>query len=101
VPPGVVTRTLADPAAFAGVVAVIEVALTTVKLVTATPPIVTLVAPVKYVPAIVTEPPPPVVPELGVTELTVGGRTLTRKDWNTGVALEDADPLVVGWETST
>ena len=47
VPLGVVTSTLAVPALPAGVVAVIEVELTTVKLGTVAPPIVTEVAPVK------------------------------------------------------
>ena len=47
VPPGVVTTTLAVPAAWAGVVAVMVLSLTTVKLVTAVPPMVTAVAPVK------------------------------------------------------
>ena len=47
VPPGVVTRTLAVPALPAGVVAVIEVELTKVKLGTVAPPSVTEVAPVK------------------------------------------------------
>ena len=46
-PLGVVTRTLAVPKLPAGVVAVIEVELTTVKLGTVAPPIVTAVAPVK------------------------------------------------------
>ena len=50
VPPGVVTCTFTAPAAWAGVVAVIEVALFTVKLVAAVPPKVTAVAPVKLVP---------------------------------------------------
>ena len=40
-PPGVVTTTLAVPALPAGVVAVIEVALTTVTPVAAAPPMVT------------------------------------------------------------
>jgi hypothetical protein len=71
-PPGVVTTTLAVPAAPAGVVAVIDVALATETLVAATPPIVTPVAPVNPVPVIVTGVPPAVVPLLGVNELTVG-----------------------------
>ena len=72
VPPGVVTDTFTAPAAFAGVVAVIDVALTTVKLVAATPPNVTAVAPVKLVPVIVTLVPPATGPEPGLTPVTVG-----------------------------
>lgn len=72
-PPGVVTTTLAVPAVPAGVVVVIVVAFTTVKLVTDTPPIVTAVASVRFVPVIVTEVPPAVVPEAGLMAVTVGG----------------------------
>jgi hypothetical protein len=53
-------------------VAVIEVALTTVTSVAAAPPIVTAVAPVKFVPVIVTEVPPRVDPVAGDTADTVG-----------------------------
>ena len=72
-PPGVVTMTEAVPAVPAGVVAAIEVALTTVTFVAAAPPIVTPVAPVKFVPVMVTLVPPPVGPEIGLMALTVGG----------------------------
>jgi hypothetical protein len=72
VPLGVVTRTLAAPAAPAGVVAVIDVGLTTVIVLAATPPMVTLVAPVKLVPVIVTLVPPRVVPLGGLIAVTVG-----------------------------
>jgi hypothetical protein len=72
VPDGVVTRTLAVPVAPAGVVAVIEVALTTVTPVAAAPPIVTDVAPVKPVPVIVTEVPPKEDPVAGDTAVSVG-----------------------------
>ena len=75
VPNVVVTSTLALPAEPAGVVAVIDVALTTVMPVAAVPPMVTPVAPVKPVPVMVTDVPPSVVPELGEIELTVGGAT--------------------------
>jgi hypothetical protein len=71
-PAGVVTTTLAVPADPAGVVAVMDVALTTETLVAATPPIVTPVAPVNPVPVIVTAVPPAVVPLVGVREVTVG-----------------------------
>ncbi len=75
VPPGVVTVTFTSPAACAGVVAVMVVALTTVMPVAALPPKVTLVAPVKLVPVMVTDVPPRVVPLLGLTLVTVGGAT--------------------------
>ena len=53
-PLGVVTSTSTCPTVeLAGVVAVISVELTTVKLVTAVPPTVTAVAPVKPVPVII------------------------------------------------
>ena len=71
-PAGVVTMTLAEPAEPAGVVAVIEVALTTATPVAATPPKVTLVAPVNVVPVMVTLVPPAMGPEFGLTEVTVG-----------------------------
>ena len=71
-PAGVVTMTLAAPAAPAGTVAVIVVAFTTAKLVAATPPKVTPVAPAKVVPVMVTLVPPAVGPEFGLTEVTVG-----------------------------
>lgn len=71
-PPGVVTTTLADPAVPAGVVAVIEVALSTVIAVAAVPPMVTPVAPVKFVPVMVTLVPPDVGPLDGLIEAMVG-----------------------------
>ena len=72
VPLGVVTRTLAVPAMPAGLVAVIDVELTTVTPVAAVPPMVTAVAPVKLVPVIVTLVPPRVVPVAGAMLVTVG-----------------------------
>ena len=72
VPDPVVTATFTRPADPAGVVAVIDVALTTVTPVAATPPIVTPVVPEKPVPVIVTEVPPEVEPVAGDTEVTVG-----------------------------
>ena len=60
------------PAAWAGETAVISVAETTVKLVAATVPKSTLVAPVKPVPVMVTVVPPAVVPEVGEIEVTAG-----------------------------
>ena len=72
VPLGVVTRTLAVPAVPAGVVAVIEVELTTVTAVAAVPPIVTAVAPVKPVPVRVTDCAPARGPDDGLMDATVG-----------------------------
>ena len=72
VPLGVVTRTLAVPAVPAGAVAVMLVGLATVMPVAATPPMVTEVAPVKFVPVIVTLVPPSVVPVAGAMLVTVG-----------------------------
>jgi len=75
VPPGVVTVTLTVPALSAGEVAVIDVAELTVKLVAAVLPKSTTVAPVKFVPVIVTLVPPWVVPEVGEIPVTVGAVT--------------------------
>ena len=72
VPPGAVTKTLEEPVLPAGVVAVILVALNTVTLVAATPPIVTPVAPVKLVPIMVMLVPPAVEPLVGEILVTVG-----------------------------
>ena len=67
-----VTTTLTAPAAWAGVVAVIEVLFTTVTPVAAMPSKLA-VAPVrKPVPVIVTAVPPLVLPEDGETPVTVG-----------------------------
>jgi hypothetical protein len=49
------------------------VALATTNVEAATPPIVTEVAPVKFVPVMVTDVPPAVLPEAGVMDVTVGG----------------------------
>lgn len=64
--------TVTAPAAWAGAVAVIVVALVTTTFVAFVPPNVTVVAPVRFVPVIVTLVPPSVVPELGLTLVTVG-----------------------------
>ena len=72
VPPAVVTVTSTVPAPSAGEVAVIDVALLTVKPAAAVPPKLTAVAPVKPVPVIVTDVPPAVVPLFGLTLVTVG-----------------------------
>ena len=75
VPPAVVTATVTAPAVLAGVVAVIWVALLTVKLVAFVPPNLTAVAPVRFVPVIVTLVPPAAGPEDGLTVVTVGAET--------------------------
>jgi hypothetical protein len=62
VPLGVVTSTLFAPTVPAGVTAVMLVDETTTTLVAATPPTVTLVAPVKLVPVIVIGVPPKELP---------------------------------------
>ena len=74
-PPGVVTTALAVPGDPSGVVAVIEVALTTVTPVAAAPPMVTPVAPVKLVPVMVTACPPAAGPLEGLIDETVGAAT--------------------------
>ena len=72
VPPGVVTTTFTAPAAWAGVVAVIEVPLLKVKPEADVPPKLTPVTPVRLVPVKVTEVPPLVLPVFGVTDVRVG-----------------------------
>lgn len=69
---------MTEPAACAGTMAVIVVALATVKLVAAVPSNMTLMAPVKFVPVIVTVLPPEVGPEPGLTDVTVGGSKSVR-----------------------
>ncbi len=59
---GVAIVMLTDPAACAGVRAVIVVDETTIMFVAGAPPIETLVAPVKYAPEIVMGVPPTIVP---------------------------------------
>ena len=72
-PPGVVTTMFLAPTdAEVGTTAVIEVAETTVKLVTGTPPMETALAPVKLVPVMVTVFPPTRGPEVAATEVMVG-----------------------------
>ena len=72
-PAGVVTTTSTAPTPFAGVVTVISVADSTSTFVASSPPIVTLVVPVKSVPAMVTDVPPDVFPVDGEIFVTVGG----------------------------
>ena len=71
-PYGVVSETFAAPAAPDGVTAVTVVELTTLTDVAATPPIVTELAPVKFVPVIVIAVPPLVGPVFGLTDEIVG-----------------------------
>jgi hypothetical protein len=72
VPLGVVTVTSMVPEASAGATAVIAVSDTIVKLVAAVAPNVTALAPVKFVPVIVTTLPPLTDPSVALTALTVG-----------------------------
>jgi hypothetical protein len=67
-----VTMTFTAPAAWAGVVAVIEVLLTSVTPVAAVPPRLIVAPARKPVPVTVTAVPPLIVPELGVIEVMVG-----------------------------
>ena len=67
-----VTVTVTAPAAWAGVVAVIEVAFTTTTLVAALPPIVAVAPVAKPVPVIVIAVPPAIGPVVGAMLLTVG-----------------------------
>ena len=60
------------PAAWAGVIAVIWVGLITETPVAAIPPKVTVVAPLRFVPVIVTVVPPSVEPEVGEMLVIVG-----------------------------
>ena len=64
--------TFTAPAAWAAVVAVIDVLLTSVTAVAAVPPRLTVAPARKPVPVIVTAVAPLIVPELGVIEVTVG-----------------------------
>jgi len=75
VPPAVVTNTLAVPAVLEPILAFMVVELTTVKVMTETPPMVTAVAPVKLVPVIAIEVPPDMEPLDGETLATVGAGT--------------------------
>ena len=72
-PPPFVTIIPTIPILRAGVVKVIVVLLITLKDVTTVPPIVTTLAPVKYVPVIVILVPPSVLPNDGEMLLILGG----------------------------
>ncbi len=75
-PPPVVTVTSTVPVP-AGDVAVIWVAELTVNPAAGVAPKFTALAPVKLVPVIVTDVPPPVGPDVGESEVTVGGAGVT------------------------
>jgi len=75
VPPAVVTVTSTVPTLPAGEMAVMDIAELTVKLLAATEPNITDVAPLKLIPRMVTEVPPEVLPLVGEIELTVGAAT--------------------------
>src|SRR5712692_10179643 len=64
---GLVTTTFTAPAAWAAVVAVIWVALTTTTFVAAVPPNITVAPITKFVPVMVTAVPPAAAPLLGLT----------------------------------
>jgi hypothetical protein len=72
VPLGVVTVISYVPVASGGEVAVMDVDEETVKEVAGVLPNMTWEAPVKLVPVNVTDVPPAVVPEVGLTAVTVG-----------------------------
>jgi hypothetical protein len=67
-----VTVTVTAPTVPAGVVAVIDVLLTTTTFVAAVLPNVTVAPVAKFVPVMVTDVPPATGPVLGLTLLTVG-----------------------------
>ena len=92
VPAAVVTKTLAVPAVPAGVVAVIVVALSTVKLVAALPPMVTAVAPVKSVPVMVMVVPPAIDPAEGEMLATEGAGVIYSKAPILGAVEERVTP---------
>ena len=72
VPAGVVTCTSTVPWLCAGVTAMIDVGLLTLKLAAGVPPNVTDVASLRSVPLMTTLVPPLVDPVLGETDVTVG-----------------------------
>ena len=72
-PPPAVTIMSTAPALLTGVLQVIVVSLTTIILAATFPPHVTVLAPVKSVPVIVTIVPPALVPDDGEILLITGG----------------------------
>ena len=71
-----VTTTFLAPTVPAGVVAVIDVGLTTVTLVAAAPPMVTVAPVANWVPVMVIDVPPTSVPLLGLMLVIVGAKVL-------------------------
>jgi hypothetical protein len=84
-PTPVATTTSRGPTVPDGVVQVIEVDETTTTDVHELPPMVTVAPDMKFVPVIVTDVPPAVVPEVGKILVTVGG-----PETGTTFTLEDA-----------
>src|SRR2546426_12183963 len=82
------------PAACAGVVALICVALTTLTPVAVAPPTVTVAVASKFVPLIVIAVPPVVGPEVGLTPVTVGGGGAMYVNTSAGLAALDWPPTV-------
>ena len=95
VPPAVVTLTFTAPATWGLVLAWTTVGLVTVKDVAAVAPKWTAVAPMNPVPVILTVVPPLVVPDVGVSEVTVGVGAMKVYSW----AVPDVavPPAVVTW----
>src|SRR5438067_1949799 len=85
------------PMGWAGAIAVIVVAELTTKLVAGVPPKDTAVAPVKFAPVMITDVPPAGVPELGLTDVTVGVGVGTKVNWSLALTVE----LPVGVVTMT
>src|SRR3989442_7788758 len=86
--------TSAMPAACAGVVALICVALTKLTPVAAVPPTVTVAVVSKFVPLIVIAMPPAVEPDVGLTPVTVGAGGATYVNWSAALVALDWPPTV-------
>jgi hypothetical protein len=97
VPLGVVTVMSTVPAAWAGAVATRAVSESTVKLVAATLPKLTAVAPVKPEPSTVTTVVPLVLAEEVESEVTEGAEALVKVNWSAEETVEEP----VGVETMT
>src|SRR5256712_14144702 len=81
------------PAGWAGVVALICVALTKLTPVTALPPMATVAVTSKFVPVMVIAVPPWVGPEAGLTAVTVGGGGAKLVHWPPAFAPLGSPPL--------
>ena len=95
VPPAAVTLTSTVPADSAGEVTVIEVVELTTTPVPATVPNFTPVTPVNPVPAMATEVPPTVDPEVGVRPVTVGTGGAVKVKWSAGALTAEVPPAAV------